>query len=227
VLDCLLSFQGEEGIDGAILEFGVYKGRSAMLVAHRVRPGEPFVLVDVAPYVDLPSIREVAPQAVFVECASEAFPETYPGYRELEGACRFIHVDSSHTFETTTAELAMAERLLAPGGLLVLDDFTNLDYPQVAAATYRYLYTSGSGLMIFLIAGVKAYLCRREDFPRYGDYVLRRLMDEMALRAAPGLCLARTDLHPEHRAFHLRPRLPGEDEPYYGMRIYRSFYQEP
>lgn len=66
-----------------------------------------------------------------------------------------------------------------------------------------------------------------EDFERFGRFVLERLIDEMAHREVPDACVARTDLHPEYRAFHLRSRLPGEQERYYGHHLYKAFYRDP
>ncbi|WP_237358096.1 hypothetical protein [Rhizobium phaseoli] len=51
-MDSLLSLQASNPeISGDIVEFGTYKGRSAAIIAPRVRPAEKFVLVDVADYL--------------------------------------------------------------------------------------------------------------------------------------------------------------------------------
>lgn len=227
VMDSLLALQDDLAIAGHVVEFGVFKGRSAMLLAHRARPSERLILVDIERYLDQKRLADVFPGFEFVQCASEAFARTFPDYRALAGNCRFLHVDSSHGFRTTLAELAMAEELLAERGILVLDDFTNLNYSQMIAATYKHLYSGKSGLAMFLVTEEKGYLCRAADFEFYARYVLAEMLGDMAARGLAGVCLARTDTDPEYRAIHLRPHLPGESGPHYGESIYGALYREP
>ena len=47
VMDSLLTHQGSLGVTGHLLEFGVYKGRSASLVSAHVREQERFILADI------------------------------------------------------------------------------------------------------------------------------------------------------------------------------------
>lgn len=227
VMDSLLALQAELGIAGHILEFGVFKGRSAMLLAHRARPAERLILVDIERYLDRKRLADIFPAFEFVQSASEEFPRKFADYRALARTCRFIHVDSSHGFRTTLAELAMAETLLADRGIAVLDDFTNLNYSQMIAATYKHLYSGNSDLAMFLVTEEKGYLCRKQDFSLYAGYVLHEMLDDMQARGQADVCLARTDSDPEYRAIHLRPHLPGESGRYYGESIYGHFYREP
>jgi hypothetical protein len=138
-----------------------------------------------------------------------------------------MHVDSSHTYRTTLAELSLCEGMMAERGIIVLDDFTNLDYSQIMAAIYKYLYTKRTELTVFLVTAEKAYLCAKQDFDYYGRYVLNGLLEDMALRGAGAVCLARTDWDPEYRAFCLRHQSASESDPYYGMQLYGHFYKEP
>ena len=48
VWDCLLGFQGGTGIAGNLFEIGVFKGRSATLAWLHGRPGEAFLVTEVA-----------------------------------------------------------------------------------------------------------------------------------------------------------------------------------
>jgi hypothetical protein len=97
----------------------------------------------------------------FVHSSSEDFPIKFRGFRALREKCRFIHIDSSHSFDTTFHELQMSEHMVASGGIVVLDDFTNLNYSQILAATYKYIYTERTELMPFLVTEEKGYFVGR------------------------------------------------------------------
>jgi hypothetical protein len=132
-------------------------------------------------------------------------------YSELKSRCRFIHIDASHQFASTLHELAIADQLIAEDGLVALDDFTNLDYSQNIAAIYKYLYTTRTKLTPILVTNEKAYLCRRNAFSYYGNFVLHHAVAEMADRMIDA-ALARTDRHPEYRAFYLRIAGPSDSK---------------
>jgi hypothetical protein len=227
LMDAILSFQEEERIGGHIIEFGVYKGRSAAILGNHVQPSERVILVDIADHLDRAGLANILGKAEFVLSSSEDFPTAFPGYRSLRGHCRFVHIDSSHAYRTTFAELAIAEELLAPGGVIVLDDFTNLNYSQILAATYKYLYTAQTQLMVFLVTEVKAYLCRKDDYERFGNFVLHRLLDEMKSRGNEQVGLSCTDADPEYRAFHLRELRAGDEKIMYGSQLYSHYYKSP
>jgi hypothetical protein len=135
-----------------------------------------------------------------------------------------MHIDSGHGYRTTFEEMKLADKLLCEGGIACLDDFTNLNYSQVLPAIFKYLFTTGTDLTVFLVTNEKAYLCRRAWFDRYATFVLDGLLDAMARRGNPAVTIARTDSDPEYRAFYLRPRAQGETEKY-GESIYRQFYR--
>jgi len=68
----------------------------------------------------------------------------------------------------------MADALLAPRGIIAMDDYANLNYSQNIAAIFKYFYSSGTDLRIFLATNEKAYLCREADWAFYAGFVLDR-----------------------------------------------------
>jgi hypothetical protein len=222
VMDCLLSFQREVGVSGNLIEFGVYKGRSAVILASHSSASERLVLVDVANQTDGTTLENICPRLEFIISNSENFEKNFQDFSRLKGSVRFVHIDSGHFFETTVRELALSEQLLKDGGIVVLDDFTNLNFSQILAATYKYLFTRTTVLTMFLVTAEKAYLCKQQDFELFGTFVLTRIAEEMASRGQPCM-LARTDACPDYRAFHLAPTSNGSG--YYGYQLYAPFYQ--
>jgi hypothetical protein len=123
-------------------------------------------------------------------------------------------------------ELALAEELLMARGVIALDDFANLNYSQNIAAIYKYLFTTRTELTPFLVTAEKAYLCRKQDFGFYGSFVLHESISAMQRRGLDEPLLARTDSHPDYRAFHLRTRGPDEKGHLYAYDIYKGYYVE-
>jgi len=100
-----------------------------------------------------------------------------------------------------------------------MDDFTNLNYSQNIAAIFKYLYTSGTDLVMLLTTDEKGYLCRKRAFDRFADIILSRSIAELKSRNVDVL-LARTSYVPEYKAFYLRGRSPGETGSFYGEEIF-------
>jgi predicted O-methyltransferase YrrM len=225
IVDSVLSFQAATGMVGNILEFGVYRGRSAALIGRHLAERERLVLVDVADYLDPRAIAPFGKSAEFILGATQDFKKQFSGYNGQRHRFRFIHIDASHAYRATFTELAMADELLADRGVIALDDFTNLNYSQNIAAIYRYLYTSGTDLMPFLVTDEKAYLCRKKILPLYSAFVLDRLIAEIRSRGIADFCLARTDNDPDYQAFYARQRLENEEGHFYGADIYKNYFQ--
>lgn len=196
VMDALLAHQEALGVTGHLLEFGVYKGRSAYLVSAHVREQERFILVDIRQLLTEEVLGKLHARPEFVLGRSEDFRENFE-VSAIRNSVRFLHVDSSHAYRTTLAEMALIEDLLAPDGIACLDDFTNLDYSQILPAAFKYLYTTETDLAFFMVTRDKGYLCRRPMFDCYGSFVLRKILGEMRIRGNPEVVLSRTDADPE------------------------------
>jgi predicted O-methyltransferase YrrM len=226
VMDALLNLQSAQGTSGHLLEFGVWRGRSAAIISAHRRADDRLILCDVGQYVTEEVLARLYARPEFVlgkSCDFARILDTRP----LRGTVRFIHVDSSHSYRDTLAEMALVDAMLAPEGIACLDDFTNLNYSQILPAVFKYIYTTRTDLAFFLVTNDKGYLCRRPAFERYAGFVLDHLVDEMRARGNDDVMLSRTDTDPEYRAFYLRPRGPGETGTRFGEQIYGAFYKAP
>lgn len=70
-----------------------------------------------------------------IEVHMGLFPETFPGFST---ALCFIHSDSD-LYASTLETIALAERLLVPGGAILIDDYGNPRMPGVQMAVDRCL----------------------------------------------------------------------------------------
>jgi predicted O-methyltransferase YrrM len=219
-VDMMLAFQERLGAKGSILEIGTYKGKSAVVLGSHLRDGERLVLVDINDYLDRTAIEPIKEKTDFIMTPSGKLRSALPGYRAKRKSFRFIHIDASHGYHETFHELQMAEELLAPLGIIALDDFANLNYSQNIAAIFRYLFTANTRLTIFLATDEKAYLCRKSDFTKFEDLILTTSIAEMRSRNSDSV-LARTSYSRQYKAIHLRPTPDGESGGFYGKAIYR------
>lgn len=223
VITALLAYQERAEIPGPMAEFGVYYGRSAALLAAFKRPDEPLYLVDVNPYLEQEKLREIAPDFEFSLMDSADFITKKLG--KASKAFRFIHSDGSHTFDNVYKDLAIADALLRPEGIFVVDDYYNPHYPQVPAAIFTYLAKEWTDLVMFLVGSNKCYLCRKGYHDTLSRYVLQQLGDDMTALGRP-IRLSKTDRHASFDAFSFtgRPK-DTPDEKFYGVRLYQHFYQ--
>jgi hypothetical protein len=221
-MDSLLAFQARRGTIGDMVELGVFRGKSAAILAGRLSAGEKLHLYDVADQFDRDALAKTGADLSFnVKNTLDLSPRDF---RDRKHAIRFCHIDASHMFDPTMHEMRLADFMLSADGILCLDDYTNLNYSQILAATFKYLFTTGTNLTMFQVTDEKAYLCRRPAFPVYANYVLDSMIAQMADRGIRDVCLARTDDTPSYGAFYLRPKSEGETGDFYGIEIYRQFY---
>jgi len=141
VFGAILAYQNVVGVQGDILEIGVYHGRSAAAEAAFLKDQEHLVLVDTFRWDEIDgvwdNIHRVVPDLArdrveFMQMRSQDLTFTEPRFR-------FIYVDGGHTFLETTADLALASDVLLPGGVIVVDDYDDADWPEVKTAVDGFL----------------------------------------------------------------------------------------
>ncbi len=74
---------------------------------------------------------------------------------ECESKVRIFSVDGGHSAESTYNDLNVATNSLCEGGVILLDDFFNADWPGVAEGACRYLHHCQRSLFPVAIVGNK------------------------------------------------------------------------
>lgn len=160
VFDWLLSRGRAEGQRGDLLELGVYQGKSAVFIGAYAAPDEEFTVCDLfdSPAPDDSTAAEM--QAYYATLTRRAFEANYLRFHPrlptvvqgpssaitahvAPGSCRFVHIDASHLYEHVRGDIAAARSLLAPDGIVALDDFRSPHTPGVAAATWEAVFAAG------------------------------------------------------------------------------------
>lgn len=178
---------------GDLVELGTYLGKSAVLIGDYLHPGERFFALDLFEG----TVDDAATDADNVvenrfyyrltradfEANYLAFHDTLPeiivGQSTLisdhvpEGSVRFFHIDASHLYEHVAGDLRAARRLVAPGAVVVLDDYRSLHTPGVGAAAWEAALTLG--FRPFLLSTQKMYGTFDENTEEHRRRVLRAL----------------------------------------------------
>jgi hypothetical protein len=204
VWDALLEFQEREHVRGHMLEIGVFKGRSASFSALFAGPEDHCWFLDIA--MD-PGFRSAVQarlhkRAHFIERSSYDVGEDPDAHFTGIGEFRWIHIDGQHTATAVANDLTIADRLLAPQGLVTVDDFPSPTWPHVAAGVFRFLGENPGRLELVLTAYNKGYLARREAVAYYQRFVRAELPSHFKSRNFDDFTLIESNLLDANDGLH-------------------------
>jgi hypothetical protein len=180
---CLLDFQEAGNVRGDLFEIGVWQGRSASVLASYCRDAETLYLCDLR--VDADALR--ATFAAVGATAARLVPISAPSgelpgrldLKAMHQSVRFMHIDGEHTGTAVYRELELADRIVRPDGLVVIDDFFSPRYPANTTEAIRYLEKNPFHFRLLAVAFNKGYFCRPESLPRYMDFAAEKLSDAL------------------------------------------------
>ena len=191
----LMRIQGELGVAGPVAEIGPFEGRFFIALCHALAPGETALGIDL---FDWPNPEVI--DRFEANCAKHGVPAerriTWKAdsrtmkpedlLAKLGGArLRFFHIDGEHSRAALTRDLELATAVLAPAGLIVLDDMLHPGYPTLMVAVHEYLTRHPEMCVLTIIdretvvAATKFVLCRTEWFKRYEERLLEAYKDNV------------------------------------------------
>jgi hypothetical protein len=191
----LLRIQSEMGVSGPLVEIGTYEGRFFIALCHALAPGETALGMDLFDWPNpqvidrfernclahgVPPDRRITWKADSKILRPEELLDKLGGKRP-----RFIHVDSEHSREVLSKDLELATAVLAPEGVLALDDMLHPGYPTLAVAVHEYLQRHPEMCMLAVIdretivAATKFALCRTEWFKPYEQRLTTTFKDNV------------------------------------------------
>ena len=188
VWDAFLSHQAAQSLTGNMLEIGVWKGRSAVVLASYMAPSERLFLVDLYLKKDdilksLSSISCDLDQVALLQTRSKLIKSSQE-FHSMEEKCRWIHIDGQHAGYSVWHDMAISDQCLAPKGLLVLDDFFSPAYPQITVAALDFLTRNPYALRLLLVGHNKAYFCRPDALGAYHGFILDELAERLEASGA-------------------------------------------
>ena len=169
----LLSLQEREPIRGSLLEIGVFHGRYfSVMLRSSVRTHERIVGLDTFQYLAPDAVKQILapladPESVhFVQRRSSDM--TAQELREILGTePRFISIDGSHEHEDVFWDLLLSDDLLAPLGIVAVDDFLNPITLGVNDGVNRFFFAHPRNVVPFAYTANKLFLCRTEAADKY------------------------------------------------------------
>lgn len=188
IIAALLSYQDEQNILGHLCEIGVHHGRLFFMLALARRAGDRSLAIDLfeddainsnTPHAGRDRALFTNADRLGVRLSEEEIFKTSSLdvaagdiLKRTTGPVRFFSIDGSHLYQPVVNDLLLAERTLAPEGIIAVDDFFNIGWPDVSFATYDFLRQSGK-LVPFALTS-KLYLAAPAAAEKF-QAALRRL----------------------------------------------------
>ncbi|HTR84141.1 MAG TPA: class I SAM-dependent methyltransferase [Reyranella sp.] len=185
----LLDQQTRMGATGDFFEIGVWKGRSASVLANYRKGREKIYLCDIK--MDEPAIQ-TAIRSTGIEPANLVPIETSSAdlasrldLRTMHRSVRWVHIDGEHTGPAVYRELELANRIANDDGLVVIDDFFSERYPANTTEAIRYLEKNPFHFRFLAVGYNKAYFCRPEALPKYMEFMSSGMAEALLKYGAP------------------------------------------
>jgi hypothetical protein len=184
----LIQRQTALGITGELIEIGTFEGRFFIAMALGLAAGETALGIDRFDWpnasVEARFLANCAAHGIagdrFLSWKTDSREITSTDLRAKLGGrlVRFVHIDSHHSRECLTSDLALVGPLLHADGIVCLDDMLHPGYPMLAAAVFDYFARHPELRLLCVIdredivAAPKFLICRADAFARYRDDLL-------------------------------------------------------
>ncbi len=211
----LLQFQNRTQPVGGLVELGVFKGKSAVLIGNHLRPGEVFTCCDLFDDIATSEFADPGEQRFFrgQSLTQAEFERNYLTFhRDLPrivrgptgqitrhvapGSARFVHIDAGHTYALVREDTASAKAMLREGGVVVFDDYRKANTMGTAAAVWEAVLNDG--LRPIANTDFKLYATWGDPAPYQADIDARareagwcRTAEAVHIRDMPMIYLAR------------------------------------
>jgi hypothetical protein len=185
----ILEYQEEHGIAGSLLEIGVFSGRYfSILLRSASRTNSRVVGVDLFRNPPIEKIRELV---VEILRGSDAVAILLSAYSiELDSArllerlsipARFVSIDGSHICRDVLWDLRLAEQIVAPAGVVAIDDFINPVAFGVNEAVHIF-FSIPRRLVPWAYIENKLFLCQPQWADRYKAFLESTVMSDTVER---------------------------------------------
>jgi len=208
------------GVQGAVLEIGVFKGKYLAVLYHASRQEEAQV-VGIDAFIgsrdtnaneqevhdNLASVCGDSRRLKIITADSTAL-STASMQELVGGSARLISIDGGHTLEVVSRDLSNCVPLLSSGGVIALDDFFNHGTPEVTEALLSLFREQPTvDLVPFAHCYNKLFLTTRAHHGAYLEGTKRFLQANADLSG----CARTLTRHRENTRLGFRPQLLGAE----------------
>jgi hypothetical protein len=170
----LFAFQDSIGIKEDYLEIGAWHGLSAGLWFANASQGEKIWVVDLDPHDELVKNLErfgakcsVPYELIIGSSATRLCPEFV---NEHWRALRLIHIDGDHSEAGIAIDLEITRPMLSQRGILIVDDFMNIRFPQITNVVFDFLHRYRHEFSLLVCGGNKAFIVKAKFYDAWYDY---------------------------------------------------------
>ena len=154
-------------VKGNLFEIGTFQGKSAILLG-LLANNEKVGLCDI---FRTQKDKEAVIKHINVFFKDQGFIEIYhKSSNDLLDSefnnCRLFHIDGDHSYEQAYKDLKLASKLIIEQGIIIVDDFFNIDHPGVTEAAGKIL-AEDKTLSPLLIGFSKLFICKAEYYEWY------------------------------------------------------------
>jgi predicted O-methyltransferase YrrM len=191
----LMRLQTDMGISGPVAEIGTFEGRFFIAMGHALAPGEVALGIDLFDWPN-PQVLDrfeancakhglAANRRITWKTDSRSMQPNELLAKVGGKRLRFFHIDGEHSRNALTRDLERAVAVMAPEGIIVLDDMLHPGYPTLMVAVHQWLEKNPDWCPLAIldretiVAAPKFVLCRREWFKRYEERMLEIFKDNV------------------------------------------------
>ena len=184
----LAGWQARSKITGGLAEIGVHHGKLFFLLALSRQAGEKSLAIDLFEDDEVNAStrfggrsRAFSTHAASLNVALESTEVQKADSMTLSsndilgriGRVRIFSVDGGHLYHHVAHDLPLAFSTLAPGGVIIVDDFCNSEWPEVTSATYDFVRAQEGKIVPAILTRNKLYLAPPEIATAYGEFATR------------------------------------------------------
>jgi hypothetical protein len=177
IIGAILDHQRDHGIAGSCVEIGVHHGKSFIPLCLALRPDELAMCIDIfdeqsrnldaSGKGDLDVFMSNLARFHIDTSRIRVFKGSSEDVRQDDvlrqvGPVRFFSIDGGHWKSVVRNDLRLAERSLAAGGVIALDDYCRAEWPEVTAGYTLWQEETESDIVPFAVGSNKLFLCRRD-----------------------------------------------------------------
>jgi hypothetical protein len=184
----LAAWQTGNKIMGGLAEIGVHHGKLFFLLALSRQMGETSLAIDLFEDDAMNAStrfggrsRAFSTHATSLNVAlkstevlkADSLTLTSDDILSRVGKVRVFSVDGGHLYHHVAHDLPLAFATLAPGGVILLDDFCNSEWPEVTSATYDFVRAQEGEIVPAILTRNKLYLAAPDIASAYGEFATR------------------------------------------------------
>lgn len=196
----LAAWQTANKLAGGLAEIGVHHGKLFFLLALSRQIGETSLAIDLFEDDEMNAATRFGGRnrAFSTHAASlnvplkstevlkaDSLTLTSEDILSRVGRVRIFSVDGGHLYHHVAHDLPLAFSTLAGGGVIVVDDFCNPEWPEVTSATYDFMRAQEGRIVPAILTKNKLYLAPADVAAAYGEFATRFAANEKQMSKLP------------------------------------------